>query len=301
MNAKIPYINLNQFKVFMAVYETRSMTEAANILHLTQSGVSQHIKALESDLKAPLFSRVGRRLVPTEISKQLYPDIEKAFEAVSNRLQQMTGREAEYRGTVRIGMPIEFGINVVVPKLSVIGTVYPKINFDITLDYASELSQKLLSGDLDFAFVDEIPLDSRIEYKAVTSENLVLCALEDYTKKKGRIQYTQSYFEGLDYIEYRRDEPILRRWMLHHIKRKNLKLNVRSHIMDVQGVAKFITNGLGAGVLPEYIANDLIKRGYKLYIYEGKGKPLCNEIRHIRLKKHEVSRAAQKIMDELVW
>lgn len=278
------------------------MTEAAAALHLTQSGVSQHIKALEEELNVNLFSRVGRKLVPTEFAIQLYPDIESAFATVSNRIQQITKRKAEYGGIVKIGMPIEFGISVIVPKLSDLGITYPKVCFDIMLDYASEISQKILKGDLDFAFVDETPLDPRIEYKAVASENLVLCASEEYVKKKGRVQYSQSYFENLEYIEYRRDEPILRRWMLHHIKRKNLKLNVRSHIMDVQGVAKFIMCGLGAGVLPEYIVKQLIKDGRALYVFEGKRKPLCNEIRYIRLKKHEVSRSAQKIIDELkVW
>jgi len=287
----------------MAVYDTRSMTAAADLLHLTQSGVSQHIKALEADLGTPLFSRVGRRLIPTEIAGQIYPDIENVFSVVSERLARVTGKELEPEGFVRIGMPIEFGVNVMVPKLASLGQKYKKISFEITLDYASELSQALLRNELDFAYVDEAPLDRRLMYKPVASEELLLCAGKSYVAtrpppKKGKA-LSQAYFESLDYIEYKGAEPILRRWMLHHLKRRNLNLNVRSHIMDVQGVAKFITCGLGAGVLPDHVVTKLKKDGVDLHVFEGKGRPLRNEIRLIRLKGHELSRPAQLALSEL--
>lgn len=293
MVLKIPEYNLNHFKVFMAVYQAGSMTGAAELLHLTQSGVSQHIQALEEDLGQPLFSRVGRKLIPTQIATAIYPDIERAFVTVSERLRRVTGKNEEPEGMVRIGMPIEFGVNVLVPKLASLGQKYKKISFEITLDYASVLSQALIRGELDFAFVDETPLDRRIDYKAVAREDLLLCASREYMGTRPRVNYTQSYFESLDYIEYRGQEPILRRWMLHHLKRKNLKLNVRSHIMDVQGVAKFITCGLGCGVLPDHLVTKLKKDGADLYVFEGKGKPLRNEIRLIRLKGHAPSGAAE--------
>jgi DNA-binding transcriptional LysR family regulator len=164
------------------------------------------------------------------------------------------------------------------------------------------LSQALLRNELDFAFVDESPMDRRIEYKAVAVEELLLCASQGYVAgkpppKKGKL--TQAYFEDLDYIEYRGLEPILRRWMLHHLKRKNLKLNVRAHIMDVQGVAKFITSGLGAGVLPDHVVAKLKKDGADLHVFEVKGKPLTNEIRLAKLRGHVLSGPAKLALSEL--
>lgn len=95
-------------------------------------------------------------------------------------------------------------------------------------------------------------------------------------------------------------EPILRRWMLHHLKRKNLKLNVRAHIMDVQGVAKFVTSGLGVGELPDHVVEKLQRAGYALHIFEGKAKPLLNEIRCARLKKHPLSRSGEVTLNLLM-
>jgi DNA-binding transcriptional LysR family regulator len=297
---KIPSVNLNHFKVFMAVYETRSMTAAADMLHLTQSGVSQHIKSLEEDLDLPLFTRAGRKLIPTPIASQIFPDIEAAFVKVTQRLAQVTGADPEPEGSVRIGMPIEFGTNVLVPKLAKVGQKYKRLTFEITLDYASTVHTLLVNGELDFAYVDETPPDRRIRYDAVASENLLLCGSRDYVEKRPRVSYTQSYFEALDYIEYKGSEPILRRWMLHHLKRKNLRLNVRAHIMDVQGVAKFIASGLGVGVLPDHVVGRMREQGTDLYVYEGKAKPLRNEIRLARLKDHALTRAADAAILELL-
>jgi DNA-binding transcriptional LysR family regulator len=296
---RIPQTNLNGFKVFAAVFETLSMTEAANVLHLTQSGVSQHIKALEEELGVALFTRVGRKLVPTPMARDIFSDIAPVFERVYERLQKLSGETAEPEGSIRIGMPIEYGLNVVIPKLALIGQKYKKFTFEIQLDHAQVLNNQLMNGDIDFAFVDEHPMDRRIQFEPVGNEELLLCASREYMSRQSKVTYTQSYFENLEYVEYRGAEPILRRWMLHHLKRKNLHLNVRAHIMDVQGVAKFISQGLGVGMLPNHVVQKLLNEKQNLHVFEGKNKPLRNEIRLARLKNHEMNQAAQITLQEL--
>jgi len=293
--AKIPDLNLNQLKVFMAVFESRSMTAAADLLHLTQSGVSQHIKALEADLGFELFTRLGRKLIPTRPAERLYPELEAALMRISERVSELRGRPLEVSGSVRIGMPIEFGRNVIVPKLAELGQKFPRVTYEITLDHAWELNRMVLEGALDFAFIDEMPKDRRLQYVAVGGEDLLLCGSRDYIGRWPRVTYTQSYFERLDYIEYKGSEPILRRWMLHHLKRKNLRLNVRARIMDVQGLAKFISCGMGVGVLPDHVVRRLRDENIDLHVFEGKAEPLHNEIRLVRLQGHPASFAAQAI------
>ena len=65
-------LNLNHLRLFECVYRTKNMTKAADELHLTQSGISQHMKALEDNLGVKLFDRVRQRLVPTKAGATLY-------------------------------------------------------------------------------------------------------------------------------------------------------------------------------------------------------------------------------------
>ncbi len=295
----IPTFNLNHFKVFLAVYQSRSMTQAAEAMHLTQSGVSQHIMALEKDLKFQLFTRSGRNLIPTHLANEIYPEINRAFTQVTERINAVKGKTAEPEGAVRIGMPIEFGNNVIIPRLAKLGLEMKKVTFEITLDHVLLLINKLNEGELDFAFVDESTPHRRLQYERVGAENLLLCASRGYMASHPRVTYSQSYFERLEYIEYTGTEPILRRWMLHHLKRKNLRLNVRAHIMDVQGLSKFILSGLGAGVLPDHVVDKLKKDGAEIYVFEGRGKPLRNEISLARLKDHQLAPAVQALLTRL--
>ena len=64
--------DLNRLKVFFHIFNEQSSTAAAKKLHITQSGVSQHLKKLEEELQTELFTRVNRKLVPTAAGKKLY-------------------------------------------------------------------------------------------------------------------------------------------------------------------------------------------------------------------------------------
>jgi len=293
-------INYNALRIFLSVYQTESMTLAASQLHLTQSGVSQYIQALEEEFGRSLFTRFPRKIIPTPFAHELFEIVNNSYTSLESGLSQLLKIEENITGRVSIGMPIEFGTNIIVPLLAELGIKQSNISFEITLDYTSVLQDKLLLNDLDFAFIDEAPKDARIAYQAVGSEKILLCTTPEYFARHPKVSYSSEYFEKLDYVEYKGEEPIIRRWMLHHLKRKNLNLNVRAHIMDVQGVAKFVTSGLGVGALPDHVVEKLKHSGQEIKVFEGKGRPLLNEIRLAKLKNHPLSRASQLTLDELM-
>ncbi len=105
--------------------------------------------------------------------------------------------------------------------------------------------------------------------------------------------------KSLDFIEYKKAEPFLRRWLQHHLRRKNIRLRVRAHIMDVQGLAKFILSDLGAGILPDHLVKKLKQEGHELYVFEGKGSPLINEIQLVQVKNFKLGSAAKFTFDQL--
>ena len=72
--------NLERLRVFHAVAQAESFTKAAESLHLTQSGISKHIKAMEDELGVPLFDRVGKKVSLTQAGEILY---EAAHEVIA--------------------------------------------------------------------------------------------------------------------------------------------------------------------------------------------------------------------------
>jgi DNA-binding transcriptional LysR family regulator len=295
----IDQINLNHLRIFECVYRTRSMTVAAQELHLTQSGVSQHIKAFEDSLGVRLFDRIKQRLVPTAQAARLFETCSSGLTGLERVVGEFKGGEAALTGNVTFGMPIEFGNNVLMPALAKFSQKHARVRFGLKLGFASAMNDRILSGDLDFAFVDDFKMDASITTEKVYDETLDLCASLDYLKKKGTPKNDRKWFESLDYVEYQKGEPILRMWFKQHLGTQNLALNVRADVMDVQGVARLITSGMGAGVLPGHLLSKLKAEGVRLHVFKGSGKTVKNGIRLAYLRERTHSKAVVAAMDWL--
>jgi DNA-binding transcriptional LysR family regulator len=296
----IDSINLNHLRIFECVFRTGSMTTAAQELHLTQSGISQHIRSLEDVLGIRLFDRIKRRLIPTSTAHILFKRCAESLHGIEQTLSDIKGGEVSLSGTVYIGMPMEFGNNIILPLLSKIGKLHPKIKFSVRYGLATQMNVDLLEGDLDFAFVDGFGIDKRITTEIVYHEDLLLCANEELLKKKGKARETRKYFESLEYVDYQAGEPILRMWFGHHLGSRSLNLNIRATVMNVQGVARMILNGLAAGVLPGHLAYKLEKEGNHLHYFKGCGNPLKNRISIAYVKERTQSLASLHIMQTLL-
>lgn len=296
----IDNLNLNQLRVFECVYRTRSMTAAAKELHLTQSGVSQHVKALEEVLGIKLFDRIKQRLIPTSAAGELFRKTADSLNAIEQTLSDIKGGERQFKGIVSVGMPIEFGNNVVMPLLSEFCAKHAAVRFQIKLGFPTEMNAGILAGELDFAFVDAFALDPRITTEKVYAEMIHLCAtpaMVRAAKVTGR--WDRKAFEGLEYVDYLPGEPVLRAWFHHHFNSRDIDVNVRATVMDVQSVAKFILSGKLAGVLPGHLTDNLEAQGVKLHKFKGSGKTLHNAISLAYLPERTLSPAAAAAKDWL--
>lgn len=274
----IDQINLNNIRVFECVFRNRSMTKAAGELHITQSGVSQHIKSLEDVLEVKLFDRIKQRIVPTKEAEALFDEWSGSLLDIEKTLVNLKGGELSLVGNVRVGIPIEFGNNMILPLLAQFAQMHPRVTYDIKYGHASDMNDSLLHGELDFAFLDDFALDRQIQTEVVYHEVHELCASKEYYEKHPAETLDKKYFESLDYMDYLKDEPVLRGWFKHHLGAPNITLKARAHLMDVQGIQAMITSGLGLGILPRHQIKKIDQEKTPLHIFSGSGTPLKNKI-----------------------
>lgn len=278
------------------------MTRAAEDLHMTQSGISQHVQSLEEVLGKPLFDRAGRILMPTASARELQSVCDELLGRLESALGEVSGKSQGIRGVIRVGMPVEFGNNVILPRLCAFGELHPNVRFEIAYEYASRINEMLLAGRLDFAFVDEFAMDRRIRVTPLFSETLELCASAAYLKKKKRpnTREDRAFFRGLEYVDYQEGEPILRGWFRHHFGDSRIPDAIRATVFDVQGISRLIQEGLGAGILPTHaIARFEGKGAAKLHVFRGKGTSFVNRIRLAELSGKTRSRAENELRDFL--
>ena len=296
VSSAIANLNINQLKIFESVYRLKSMTLAAQELYLTQSGISQHIKSFEESLEITLFIRNRTMLYATYEADQLYKACLKAFTEINQTLVAIKNPDnTKLEGLITIGMPTEFGNNVVIPLIAEWAKKNPLVRFELTYGYGTFLVEQLLQGELDLAFVDSLQKNKKLTAHVVYKENLNLVASANYMKdKKIKFRGAESLKQllHLDFLEYEHKESILRMWFQYHYSKKNLGLNIRAWAMNVQGLASLIKQDLGVAVLPDHLTGIILKEGTNLHIFKGTKANLKNEISLAWLKEKPLSAAA---------
>lgn len=87
-------MDLNLVRVFVAIYETRSLTLAGERLHVTQSAVSQSLGRLRQQLDDALFERSGREMRPTPVADAVFAGFREAMTSIDRTLDEVHGFDA---------------------------------------------------------------------------------------------------------------------------------------------------------------------------------------------------------------
>ncbi len=310
----IDQLNLNHLRIFEVVLRAKSVTAAAQELHLTQSGVSQHLKAFEEMLGVTLFDRIKGRMVPTAEAQTLYERCQRSLGEIEQALTDIKSGGRQVSGLVTVGMPIEFGHNVILPLLAEFGKQHPSVKFSVRFGFAGVMSEALVAGEMDFAFVDDMAIDRRIDTSPVYDEVLELCVSQSLLRQSmelgGKPKSTKDleaalgtrdrrFFETLPFVDYQKDEAILRLWFQHHLGSQALRLNLRATVVDVQGVARLVMGGLGAGVLSDHLIQKLRNEGHDIEVFRGSGRSLKNTISAAWLRDRTLTPATALLRDWL--
>jgi DNA-binding transcriptional LysR family regulator len=127
--------NLRDLQVFLTVAEEHNFTRAAVRLGVSQSALSQTIRALEERMDMPLFVRTTRKVSLTEAGERLLALVGPAMEEIQQGLTQMSALRNRPAGTVRISAD-EFAVQTVLwPVLPGFLARYPEIKVEIATDY----------------------------------------------------------------------------------------------------------------------------------------------------------------------
>lgn len=152
-------MDIRNLNTFLLVASLQNFTKASQELGYSQSNVSAQIKQLEQEVGAPLFDRIGKRVVLTSYGEQLIP---YARQVVSTALKIETFLKSEdsMRGTVRAGMVESLFAILLEDAFLRYHSRFPGVNMELTVDAASALKDRLRHGQLDFACLIDDPLPS---------------------------------------------------------------------------------------------------------------------------------------------
>ena len=146
-------IPLRQIRAVIAVCEEGSFTRAAQRENATQSGISQHVAAVERTLKVKLFERTSGGVTPTPAGLRYYKRCVEAVGTLEHAAEEARSLAGEVTGELRIGLMPTFTRAVLAPVLDDFVPRCPEVRLHIVEGYSALLTEMVLDDELDFAVV----------------------------------------------------------------------------------------------------------------------------------------------------
>lgn len=181
-------MELRQMRYFLKAKECMNFTEAAELLFISQSTLSQQIKQLEIELGVPLFNRIGKRISLTEAGEVFSIYAKKSLEQSKQGFFAIEDLKELKSGNLHIG--VSYGLrNILLPAIKVFIKKYPAIKLQITLETTEVLIQELEHSKLDLIlFYTDDSIEPQFESRYLfTSEMCLATSTKNLHLKKTEI------------------------------------------------------------------------------------------------------------------
>jgi DNA-binding transcriptional LysR family regulator len=164
-----PNVTLAQLSYFVTVAEELNFTRAAERLHVSQSPLSQAIKALEANLGVALLERTSRRVELTRAGEELLPAARAAIGAVEHAVNvARAAGEGEQR--LRVGFLAFGACDVIDRSLAAFAAPVSDLRLETRQAEFSDPTAGLAAGNVDAAFL-RLPVTAPgLELEPLTSE-----------------------------------------------------------------------------------------------------------------------------------
>jgi DNA-binding transcriptional LysR family regulator len=177
--------SLRQLNSLIAVYEEGSFTAASERENATQSGISQHISAIEKELGINLFTRNSNGVIPTTICHGFYKKSVEAIRTLKTAEQEAMNAGKGLSGKVNAGLMPTFTRAALAPVLKSISTTHPNIEISIVESYSGSLTDMVKAGELDFALVPVMTGTQGIKYSNLVRDREVLVSSPSFGNNQG--------------------------------------------------------------------------------------------------------------------
>jgi len=142
--------DLNLLRVFLAIWDLRSLTAAGERLALTQPAVSHALRRLRTLFEDPLFVRTPNGMAPTDAAFRLYPPLSQAFALINEAVQQRAKFEAATAQRVfRISMSDMSEFYFLPPLLAMLDRETRGIRIEVTNVPVEAVSAAMRAGEID--------------------------------------------------------------------------------------------------------------------------------------------------------
>jgi DNA-binding transcriptional LysR family regulator len=247
-------INFRQLEVFRAVAQSSSFTRASHAMFISQSTVSQHIRALEESLQVTLFQRDRRNVLLTTAGENLLEHTRDIFEMIERAEVAAKTVKDPYHGKLSFGCASTTLLYQLPPILMEYTNKYPNVTLNIFSGTVQDIANQMWSGALDLGLVI-LPLSAPALRKIVLLEESFVGLIPRSHSLAKKAHLNINDLAGEKYILQRRGHNT-RKLVDQFFFKKRIAANVVIELDHPEAVKAMVARGFGVSILPASVFSD---------------------------------------------
>ena len=262
-------MDLNEIYVFSKVVELQSFTKASKFLGIPKSRISRKVSSLERELGIQLLYRTTRQIELTPAGKQYFQRCHKIMDEIDSLNAEITSMSDDISGDICITAPEDMAVRFF-PKLTdEFLSMYPRIKFDF---YLTGRRVDLIREPVDLALRVGKLQDSTLKIRKVGDIYNIVCATPTFLSLNSSINELTD-LEKVHAIGFGELGKVPD-WVLTNNK-KDLMIKPKCYITTntIDVMLKFVLDHKGVGLIPAFIARDLIASGELVHLFKGYQTP----------------------------
>lgn len=244
-------LDSRQIRAFSVLARTGSFTQAARELHLTQSGISHSMKALECDVGCRLLDRVGKKVHLTQAGEQLLKHANKILMEMESARETLAHLGKWGQGRLRLGASTTACQYIIPAVLREFKESFPEYTITIESGDAPELVAALTQQRIDLALTLESNHQTQLECHPLFTDNLefLVSPLHPWAKAKA---VERSEIPKQNYILYSK-HSITFRLIEEYFRREEMVLNTVIELGSMEATKELVKLGIGASIVAPWI------------------------------------------------
>ncbi|WP_440905736.1 LysR family transcriptional regulator [Catenovulum sp. SX2] len=249
-------MNTKLLEIFHEVANTQSFAKAARNLDLDPSVVSRSVQQLEEELNCLLLHRTTRRLSLSQAGLNVLQQSKAILEQLARLKDQAANETQNIAGRVCISASVAFGQVCLMPFVEEFINLYPKIQLELKF---TDQNIDLVSEKVDFAIRLAPSIESNFVRTRLMTTNYKVCASSRYLNNHQTIgapnDLTKHRLITFDLADFKHC------WMFKYQQNIiDIQVKPQLTVSSALAVRDAIIDGIGIGLLPNWLSDDLIKQ-----------------------------------------
>lgn len=287
---------IDMFKVFCDLAETGSFSKAAVLNGITQSAVSQQVRAVEDKFQVKLVERGRRNFSLTAEGGAFLAasrEILDVYNDLDHRLHELRNVVA---GDLRIASIYSIGLHELPPFLKTFRTKYPDVEVHVEYRRSPQVYAQVANGDVDFGLVAYPVKRTGLQTEIFSEDELVLiCHPNHALARRGRMAMEE--LSGEKFISFEPDLPT-RKVIDRHLREHGVEIEHAMEFDNIETVKRAVEIESGVSIVPANTVRQEVAGGV-LHAVEFTGLKMSRPLGVLTRRNRNRSPAHKEFVDAL--